>query len=126
MEQHFSDCSRTLCVAFPSEECGRIASELHDIFVMWKCTFFKDVRHDLEEFVGSHPEYPSASLLLADFFMLAGRYELSIRYLEQAMASDRVGGAVRMVAGSQRDLLLKRLAKKTSPANSSAKHRPHE
>lgn len=115
MEQHFSDCSRTLCLALPSSECGMIAAELHDIFVMWKCTFFKDVRRDLEAFVSNHPELPTPALLLADFFMLAGRYEESLHYLDQAKQRDRIGGAIGMVASAQTEAVIKKKAKRSEP-----------
>lgn len=117
MEQHFSDCSRTLCLALPNSECGMIAAELHDIFVMWKCTFFKDVRRDLEAFVSSHPELPTPTLMLADFFMLAGRYEQSLHYLELAKQRDRIGGAIGMVANAQTEAVIDKRAKKTKPAH---------
>ena len=109
MEQHFSECSRILCIAFPQQSFGKTGAELHDIFVMWSCTFFKEVRKDLENFVNVHPEFPTPALILADLYFLGGRYAESLSYLEKARTRDRKDGSVGMVATLQTEAINKKI-----------------
>ena len=114
MEQHFSECSRILCIAFPQQSFGKTGAELHDIFVMWSCTFFKEVRKDLEIFVDAHPEFPTPALILADLYLLGGRYAESLSYLEKARTRDRKGGSVGLVATLQTEAINKKILRQQS------------
>ena len=104
MELRFADCSRTLFDALDPSIYRDAASRLHDIFVMWSCTFHKFVRVDLEEFVTDYPELPTPALLLGDFYVFARHFEKSARCFELAIQRDFKGGAVAKIA---RDLLEK-------------------
>lgn len=97
----YAGSSSTLMNAMPSNEYGDAASGLHDIFVMWKCGFFHDVKQGLEQIVANHPELPTPCLILADFLIQVGNSQQPPVLLRQAIERDHSNGAVAKIARSK-------------------------
>ncbi len=106
MDLRFSDCCRTLYEALDPSVYRDGASRLHDIFVMWTCTFYKFVRVDLEQFVRDYPGLPTPALLLGDFYLFARHFEKSADCFELAIQRDFKGGSVGRIANNQMQIAL--------------------
>ena len=98
MAGDYAGCNGTLAEALDSEQFGNAASDLHNAFVMWKCTLYVDVKEELAKVIAEHPELPTPCLLLADLLMQSGNRKHPPRLLKQAIERDRPDGAIAFVA----------------------------
>lgn len=94
----YSRCSSTLAEGLSAESYGNAAADLHDIFVLWKCALYQDVKQGLERFVAEYPELPTPCLILGEFLMQAGNRHKPPLLLKQAIERDRPDGAIAAIA----------------------------
>lgn len=94
----YASCLATLSQALPEGRFGNAASQLHNVFVLWKCTYYVDVRQELEIVVSEHPELPTLCLMLAEFLMRNGNQQKPPTLLRQAIERDRPDGAISLIA----------------------------
>lgn len=115
----YSGCSSTLSQALSTAQYGNAAADLHDIFVMWKCAFYQDVKQEFEKFVAARPELPTPCLIFAEFLMYVGDYQHPADLLRQAIERDRPDGAIAMIAKSELPVVLERSSRNAAsmPAN---------
>jgi hypothetical protein len=97
----YAGCSSLLAAALPTEDYGSAASDLHDTFVLWKVSFFSEVKHGLERVIAEHPELPTPCLILGDLLMRTGNRQQPPRLFQQAIDRDRSDGAIAAIAQVQ-------------------------
>ena len=109
----YGGCSQILSRVLPQNDFDKLATELHNAFVMWKCAFYLDAKLELENVVANQIELPTPCLLLADLLAEAGNNDKSNRLLKLAIQRDRPDGAVAAIARNK--LTAEKSRKNASP-----------
>lgn len=94
----YAGCSATLSEVLSSDSFNDAATDLHNVFVMWKCGFFLDVKSGLEKVVSEQEELPTPCLILADLTMQSGGASKCSQLLQLAIERDRTDGAIAKIA----------------------------
>lgn len=118
----YSRCSSTLAAGLSTETYGNAASDLHDIFVLWKCALYQDVKEGLERVVVEHPDLPTPCLMLGDFLMHAGNRQKPPLLLQQAIERDRPDGAIAAIARRRLSDAIESVSAERARQSDRAKH----
>ena len=102
----YGGCSATLSKSLPHATFEDAATDLHTVFVMWKCGLFLDVKTGLEKVVREQEVLPTPCLIFAELRMQSGGNSKCRQLLLFAIKRDRPDGVIAKIA--QRKLTILR------------------
>ena len=117
----YGGCAATLSEKLSAEEFNEAATDLHNVFVMWKCGFFHDVKTGLEKVISEQDALPTPCLILADLKMQSGGSSQCSQLLQLAIKRDRPEGAIATIARRKLDSMRSRPSTRASVKDSSNK-----